>query len=402
MVADITPPVNAPLRDEVLTTQQVADVATQDDLACVIDRETNLLLIYRFAAETWPEELGSVAVPGYLNSVAMQGDLAFVAAGFGGTQIVDIQDPTAPVLVGSGDPYCYPQDVLPAGNLLYVADDCGLRVVDVSLPSAPEYIGFVDTPGSARALAGGNGYVYAATSGGTDLQIINVHDPGSPWIAHAVSLPIDARSLYLDGSYIFVGGWSGTWVVDVSEPTEAFAVNSLPGAARAMVQDGPFLYMARYYSIEILDISDVLAPVHLGTVIPPHPVNGMAALPDRIITACSSVVTLGKMCALPTAVNIDQRAVSPFGGHLVAEPNPFNPQTSLRFELARDQHVLVDAYDVAGRHIARVAEGRFAAGRQVVRWDGRDETGRELPSGTYVLRLSAEEGVRAAKVAIVR
>jgi hypothetical protein len=46
-------------------------------------------------------------------------------------------------------------------------------------------------------------------------------------------------------------------------------------------------------------------------------------------------------------------------------------------------------YDVAGRQLARVADATFAAGRHELTWDGRDDAGRRVAAGVYLLRLEA-------------
>jgi hypothetical protein len=87
---------------------------------------------------------------------------------------------------------------------------------------------------------------------------------------------------------------------------------------------------------------------------------------------------------------------------VVCTPNPFNPQTTIEFELVGDQPVAVAVYDLLGRVVRIVAEGQRSGGRNQVIWDGRNSEGRAMPSGTYVIRLETEFGVEARKVMLVR
>jgi hypothetical protein len=87
---------------------------------------------------------------------------------------------------------------------------------------------------------------------------------------------------------------------------------------------------------------------------------------------------------------------------LSPQPNPFNPGTTVAFELDAPRTVRLDVYDLSGRRIARLAEGAHPAGRHEVRWDGRDESGRAVASGTYVARLVTGRGVQAQKLVLVR
>ena len=68
-------------------------------------------------------------------------------------------------------------------------------------------------------------------------------------------------------------------------------------------------------------------------------------------------------------------------------PNPFNPRTMLRFDLVADAVVDLAVYDLTGRRVAQLVVGASPAGRHTVAWDGRDRSGRELPSGSYFARL---------------
>lgn len=85
-----------------------------------------------------------------------------------------------------------------------------------------------------------------------------------------------------------------------------------------------------------------------------------------------------------------------------AYPNPCNPRAVVRFSLPRQAEVTLDLHDAAGARLRRLAAGPFAAGTHELAWDGRDDRGRDAASGTYLLRLVTVDGVRTAKVALVR
>ncbi len=70
-------------------------------------------------------------------------------------------------------------------------------------------------------------------------------------------------------------------------------------------------------------------------------------------------------------------------------PNPFNPFTTISFDVLRDgDAVQLRVFDVAGRLVRVLAEGERAAGTHVVSWDGRDFDGRTVSTGVYYYRLS--------------
>jgi aminopeptidase N len=68
-------------------------------------------------------------------------------------------------------------------------------------------------------------------------------------------------------------------------------------------------------------------------------------------------------------------------------PNPFNPQTVIPMALPVTGRVDLAVYDAAGRRVRTLISGVVAAGEQKVTWDGRNDAGRALASGTYFARL---------------
>ncbi len=87
---------------------------------------------------------------------------------------------------------------------------------------------------------------------------------------------------------------------------------------------------------------------------------------------------------------------------LQVAPNPFNPRTTVTFVMPRAGRASLAVHDLAGRRVVVLADRDYAPGAQRVTWDGTDARGRALGSGTYVVRLVTDQGVRAAKVMLVR
>lgn len=83
-------------------------------------------------------------------------------------------------------------------------------------------------------------------------------------------------------------------------------------------------------------------------------------------------------------------------------PNPCNPGTMVRFSLPRAQSARLDLFAADGTRVRALAEGDFTAGAHDVFWDGRDDRGRDVASGTYLLRLTADGAQQVRKLALVR
>ena len=121
--------------------------------------------------------------------------------------------------------------------------------------------------------------------------------------------------------------------------------------------------------------------------------NNNANTGDRIYTA-SFVVPEGEptpAVGLPVLARL-----------LPNHPNPFNPLTSIRFELGRSGQVRLVVFAVDGRHVRTLVDGPRNAGVYTVHWDGRDQRGRALPSGTYLYELKTPFGSEARRMTLAR
>lgn len=84
-------------------------------------------------------------------------------------------------------------------------------------------------------------------------------------------------------------------------------------------------------------------------------------------------------------------------------PNPFNPSLVIQDVLPRAVTKSVRVYDVRGRMVRTLASWVLQeAGAQEVSWDGRDDSGAVVASGTYVVRLQAGAETRTVRVSLVR
>lgn len=94
-------------------------------------------------------------------------------------------------------------------------------------------------------------------------------------------------------------------------------------------------------------------------------------------------------------------APSPLALHGAA-PNPFNPRTTLRFSLDQERPMRLWISDLAGRRVRGLIDGVRPAGEHAEIWDGCDEAGRAVGSGTYLGVLEAAGERRARRLTLVR
>ncbi len=88
---------------------------------------------------------------------------------------------------------------------------------------------------------------------------------------------------------------------------------------------------------------------------------------------------------------------------MVAQPNPFNPQTTIHYELFQAGNVRLEIFDVAGRLVRTLRNDVLeTAGQGEAVWNGRDDAGREMPSGTYLYRLKLDGFADTQRMTLVR
>lgn len=84
-------------------------------------------------------------------------------------------------------------------------------------------------------------------------------------------------------------------------------------------------------------------------------------------------------------------------------PNPFNPRTEIAFALPRAASVNIDLFDVAGRRVRSLVTGEsFDAGTHALVWDGTDARGQRVSSGTYLVRLQADDEEHTRRVTMLK
>ncbi len=83
-------------------------------------------------------------------------------------------------------------------------------------------------------------------------------------------------------------------------------------------------------------------------------------------------------------------------------PNPFNPRTTVSFDLAREGSARVAVYDAAGRLVRTLVSETRPAGRYEITWDGHDDAGQQVASGVYIVRLEAANASDQRKITLVK
>jgi len=214
--------------------------------------------------------VAELELPGVIEDIAVAGGRAYVAASDAGLRIVDVSTPSAPVELGGLDTEVA-LGVAVSGNLAYVADSfAGVRIVDVANPAAPAQIARYNPPGYDGALkvavAGTVAYLAVGNAG---LVVLDVANPYVPAPLATYDTPGIVWSVALSGGRAFVAtGGEGLRIIDVSKPAVPQELGSIDpgGQAYDVAVAGTRAYVANGGGgLLAVDVSNPASPVALGS-----------------------------------------------------------------------------------------------------------------------------------------
>jgi hypothetical protein len=109
-----------------------------------------------------------------------------------------------------------------------------------------------------------------------------------------------------------------------------------------------------------------------------------------VITVTAAVTGLSS-----TEVPVDPTLVQNY-------PNPFNPETVIRYGVAERSPVTVEIFTLLGQKVRTLVNGVQEIGRYQAAWNGKDDDGRALTSGTFICRVTSATGTASVKMLLLR
>ena len=122
--------------------------------------------------------------------------------------------------------------------------------------------------------------------------------------------------------------------------------------------------------------------------------NGAGEIRGQVIVSIPPVLSTDEgdfNNRLPFAFNLSQNF-----------PNPFNPSTTIRYDLPYGSYVRLVVYDVLGKEVIRLTEGYREPGYHQVVWHGRDESGADVSTGLYLGRIATPEFTKSIKMLLLK
>ena len=305
----------------------------------------------------WPnlEEVGSIAVE---ESTLYMGPQGAIVAGYSELHFLDLDDPANPRIGGSYRLHQPLNSVTFTEGVAYLGDDSEVTAVDYSDFTQPERISrfLCPVPVGKVEVYDSEGILFFKDD---SFQVVSLLDP-----KHIVAL-------------------SGK----ISAPTPS---------APTSVRSGDLLYLGcGHEGVALYDLTDPSSPQLIGQSLEfVHVLN----IVDDLLVCGGIIYPLDCPEISPVA---DQPASAPV--RLIgAVPNPFNPRTAVKFTLDQELMINLRVYDLSGRCVRALASESWPAGENEAIWDGRDNTGRELPSGTYFFNLQAGETQQTCRAVLLR
>jgi len=83
-------------------------------------------------------------------------------------------------------------------------------------------------------------------------------------------------------------------------------------------------------------------------------------------------------------------------------PNPFNPSTVIEYALPEPVQVRLEVFNLLGRRVRTLADGFRPPGQYRVVWDGTNEAGYSVASGTYFYRITSGDRIETRKLLLIR
>ncbi len=117
---------------------------------------------------------------------------------------------------------------------------------------------------------------------------------------------------------------------------------------------------------------------------------------------------MGEQAELPdpnigkeNAEDITEKTVDKFAVY-ANYPNPFNPETLIKYDVPEADHVEITIFDIQGRKVTTLINSQVESGQHSVTWRGRDAYGRQVASGMYFYRTSYRDYVVTRKMLLMR
>jgi hypothetical protein len=209
---------------------------------------------------------------------------------------------------------------------------------------------------------------------GNALYLVNFGNELPPASRVATRTLADDSPAEIDGDGIMGEAWESVWV-----QTFPAAVIDTLGFGEYLIADTG----ARPDSLVVDPITQLSYMPMLGDVVKVESYMDYAFGARRIVPVADEYVILTGA----SPVDNNTPTVVSAGGFRSIAPNPFNPMTTIKFSVNRPNLVQLNIYNIRGEKVRTVIQDRLPAAEYSPVWDGTNDAGQNVASGTYFARL---------------
>jgi hypothetical protein len=248
---------------------------------------------------------------------------------------------------------------------------------------------------SPESIEPGKGYWVRATEDGE----ITLTSGGSARQVPFVNRMNDANLISFSNE-----NYSTNLYFGVDVPENEKLSYSLPPKFPQMAFDirftGDMKYVLDSGEIEVLNHSEMLnigfdikveAGEHMNWVLSSESADYIIEGSGELTVPSAERFTLGRKEVIPATFTLHQNF-----------PNPFNPITTLRYDLPSNALVTLSVYDMLGREITQLVNTTQQAGFKSVQWDATDSMGRPVSAGVYLYQIQTGEFVQTKKMVLLK
>jgi choice-of-anchor B domain-containing protein len=293
---------------------------------------------------------------------------------------ISLADPEHPVQLSTFGLECH--DIYARNDTVYVSEGNhgSIGIYDLSDPTIPTFISRINVPSSGYVhntwlSDDGNFLMSTEETPGKTVKYWNIQNLDNASIADTYLGQNNlAHNAHIKGNYAYLSHYeSGLKVLDISNPDSIFEVGYYDTYPQGESPNfnGAWGAFPFFGSGKVL-ISDIQTGLY-------------------VVYFKETATHIKSSPKLPTDYLLEKNY-----------PNPFNPTTTVVYQLSRQSEVQIEIYNLLGQKVRTLLNERKEPGAYEAVWDGKNDHGKQVGSGIYLYRMVANEFVQVRKMILMR
>jgi len=385
-------------------------IIVQNDYAYILNYEFGMR-VFDVSQPSEISEIGSISISGSIQDMYIIDNYAYIAAGDNGLRVINIANPTAMYEIGSytGCKVNFVEcDTITQRAYLTSWDSDCIKILDITTPSSPSVLGTYSHPVHKVGCADGD-YIYVCEDyyNGNGFRVIDVSTPSNPTQVGRKNTGSNPCEISKIGDYCYLADdCDGVRVIDVSTPSSPSEVAHWTAGQTYSVHivDNMAFVVDLFDGLFMLDISSPASPVEVGYYGTTWSLEKVfKSTGDDYIYALSSSSLYIYESMIPTVVlEEDNIPLKNDIFSLNCYPNPFNPNTSIKYSLTKSSKVNLQIYNLRGELVRTLVDENKTIGNYNITWNGTDDAGLKVSSGVYIYTLTSDYFTSSKKMILLK